>query len=401
MNAQTVIDEKPILQTDALLADAMAATGLSDWGDAEGWGLASFRNSLDTLVAAANRDVSLPKASRLKLKNQITGLLANRLHLAADRKRFPGIAEEKIERPIFVVGFGRTGSTLIHGLLSEDPIALAPRHWEVLRPSPPPASDEASAAKRIALAAEEIEALLAANPAVGVQHPYYITQGPYMTAECGHFFEMTFDSTYFWGYYGADGSYEDLLFDDQTNRAVMDFHKKFLQQLQYGQRAGGRWVLKAPDHTKHLSQLLEVYPDALIIWTHRDIMKVIPSLSSVVGIIRSVYREIDRKAVGRSAADFHRRKIEAGLAVRDRIPKGQLLDLNYDDLLKNPIGKVRDVYAYFDLPWHDENESRMLKYLESNQQNAHGEHKYTLEDLGLTEEGLRSQFRNYVETCKI
>lgn len=262
MNAPFATSNKIVPDTDDLLARAIAETGLSDWGEAEGWGLASFRPALEALITAANNG-GLPEVSLQKVTEQINNLLSNRLRLAADRKAHSGIAEQKIERPIFVVGFGRTGSTLIHGLLSEDPIALAPRHWEVLRPSPPPAIDEVSASHRFDLAAEEIKALLAANPRVGVQHPYYITQGPYMTAECSHFFEMTFATSYFWGYYGADGRYEEVLFDDATNQAVMSFHKKSLQHLQFGHAPGRRWVLKAPDHTRPIAGCLSRCADHL------------------------------------------------------------------------------------------------------------------------------------------
>ena len=130
-------------------------------------------------------------------------------------------------------------------------------------------------------------------------------------------------------------------------------------------------------------------------------LKVIPSLCSVVSIIRNVYKETEPKAISQSVVDYHRRFIDAGVSVRNRIPKGQLLDLNYEDLLQNPLRTVRDVYAYFNLPWQHGYEARINEYLKSNQQNAHGEHTYSLEELGLTKDGLLTTYRNYIESCHL
>jgi hypothetical protein len=387
MSATTATSE--LLAVPALLEQARKLSGLDDIGDTP------YLDALNILVASMKNDANITPKLYERLHKQLVGLLVNRAQIAADRKRMPGIAGMQIKRPILVVGFGRTGSTLIHSLLAEDPQHLAPRHWEVLRPSP------AGLAKpddpRILKAAEEIKQMLAANPLVGVQHPYYITDGPFVTAECGHFLEMAFSSTYFWGYYGGDESYRNWLVSEEHGASTMAFHKQFLQHLQWGRDDGRTWVLKAPDHMQHLKAVADVYPDARMIWTHRKPLTVLPSLASVTAIVRSVNMEVDRPTVAKASLKFQTDTLKRGLAEREKIDPKQFYDLNYRDLVADPIGSVRRIYDYWDMALTNEAETRMRAWLERNQQNQHGEHKYSLEELGMSAEQIESDYKAYSE----
>lgn len=376
-----------LLSVPAMLEQARRASGLDDFGDTP------FLEALNILAASMKNDANITPTLYERLHKQIVALLINRAHLAENRKRTPGIASLHIKRPILVVGFGRTGSTLIHSLLAEDPQHLAPHYWEVLRPSP------AGLAKpddpRILKAAEEIKQMLAANPLVGVQHPYYITDGPQVTAECGHFLEMAFTSTYFWGYYGGDASYRNWLLSEEHGAATMAFHKQFLQHLQWGRDDGRTWVLKAPDHMQHLKAVADVYPDARMIWTHRKPLTVLPSLASVTAIVRSVNMDVDRPTVAKASLQFQTDTLRRGLADREKIDPKQFYDLNYRDLVADPIGSVRRIYDYWDMALSAEAETRMRAWLERNQQNQHGEHKYSLEELGMKAQQIERDYQAY------
>lgn len=383
------IEASELLSVPALLAQARKESGLDDFGDTP------FLKALNILVASMKNDANITPRLYQRLHTQLIGLLVNRARLAAERKRNPGIAAVQIKRPILVVGFGRTGSTLIHSLLAEDPQHLAPRHWEVLRPAP------AGLAKpddpRILQAAEEIRQMLAANPLVGVQHPYYITDGPQVTAECGHFLEMAFSSSYFWGYYGGDESYRNWLVSAEHGASAMAFHQQFLQHLQWGRDDGRTWVLKAPDHMQHLKAVAEVYPDARMIWTHRKPLTVLPSLASVTAIVRSVNMEVDRPTVAKASLQFQTDTLKRGLAEREQIDPKQFYDLNYKDLVADPIGSVRRIYDYWDIEFSTEAETRMRAWLQRNQQNQHGEHKYSLHELGMNAEQIEHDYKAYSE----
>lgn len=383
----TTASTQELLSIPAMLEQARAASGLDQFGDTP------FLEALTILCASMKNDSNITPKLYERLHRQIVGLLVNRARLADQRKRNPGIADVQIQRPILVVGFGRTGSTLIHSLLAEDPQHLAPRHWEVLRPAP--AGRARPDDPRILAAAEEIRQMLAANPLVGVQHPYYITDGPQVTAECGHFLEMAFSSTYFWGYYGGDEGYRNWLLSDAHGAPTMAFHKQFLQHLQWGRNDGRTWVLKAPDHMQHLKAVTEVYPDARMIWTHRKPLTVLPSLASVTAIVRSVNMEVDRPTVAKASLKFQTDTLRRGLAEREHIDPKQFYDLDYRDLVADPIGSVRRIYDYWDIALSAEAETRMRAWLERNQQHQHGEHKYSLEELGMDAHQIERDYQAY------
>jgi hypothetical protein len=389
MDMSETASTQELLSVPEMLEQARRASGLDDFGDTP------FLNALDILSASMKNDSNITPALYQRLHKQIVGLLVNRARLADDRKRTPGIAGVQIKRPILVVGFGRTGSTLIHSLLAEDPQHLAPRHWEVLRPSPAGLAKPDDA--RILAAAAEIRQMLTANPLVGVQHPYYITDGPQVTAECGHFLEMTFSSSYFWGYYGGDESYRSWLLSGEHGASAMAFHKQFLQHLQWGRDDGRTWVLKAPDHMQHLKAVTEVYPDARMIWTHRKPLTVLPSLASVTAIVRGVNMEVDRPTVAKASLKFQTDTLRRGLADRDKIDPKQFYDLNYRDLVADPIGSVRRIYDHWHIELTAGAEARMRAWLERNRQNQHGEHKYSLDELGMSAQQIESDYQAYSE----
>ncbi len=380
---------------DGLLEEAKSAAQLSDWGEAQGWGLSTFRRALEIQVHSIVNDRVLSDEARTKIRSKLIRLLSNRLMLVEDRKRYEDISEQKIERPIIVLGLARTGSTLIHGLLAEDPDALVPRYWECELPSTPPPGLAGRDDPRIAIVSAELEKMIEESPLVAAQHPYYKTQGVHVQAECGHLLEMTFASVFNWAYFGADQSYEDLLFDHDYARTCMDFHRKCLQHLQVGRPASGRWVLKAPEHMKHLRALIEQYPDACIIWTHRPVVQTIASNASVTGIVRAVNRPMDRKGSAQSCVRFLRRWMDEALVARELLGPEQYFDLHYQDLMRDPTGTVAAIYEHFDLPFTEEHPARMLAYLDQNPHSAAGDHKYSLEELGLSGDVIADTFKDY------
>jgi hypothetical protein len=379
-----------------LLDEAKAATGLSDWGDAQGCGLDTFRPALEIQARTLEAQTDLSPASRAAIRSKLVRLLSNRLKLVQDRKGYPQIAEAKVTQPIIVLGLARTGSTLIHGLLAADPKALVPEYWECELPSSPPPGLAAPDDPRIAVVSRELEAMIATNPLVAAQHPYYVTQGVHIQAECGHVLEATFASVFNWAYFGSTDEYLELLFDRDYARTCMDFHRMFLQHLSVG-RPEGRWTLKAPEHVKHLDAVLEAYPDACIIWTHRKLMQVLPSIASVSGIVRAVNHDIDKRSVAREALDFNKRQLDEGLAARRKAAPGRIYDLHYERLMADPEGEVRAIYDHFGLAFTPEHAAGMQRYLAQNPHSAAGAHQYTLAGLGLEEGALRAQFSDYAE----
>jgi hypothetical protein len=244
-------------------------TGLSDWGDGD-----SYREGLSVLLADTSR---LPTAVQELAFTMIVGQLAQRLQLVSDAKAEPEILSGVIEAPVIVIGLPRTGTTLLHELLTFDPVSRAPLMWEAEEPSPPP--DLATYATDPRIEACEERHRESANSDVGKMHPVSAT----LPTECHQFTMSHFDSAYFIAFMDVPGYREWYVAD--RRHSLYSTHRRVLQQLQWrGPR--GRWTLKSPPHLLSLDALLAAYPDACLVQTHRDPREFIASLSSMITATR-------------------------------------------------------------------------------------------------------------------
>ena len=249
---------------DAMLSEAERATGLSDWGD-EG-----FRRALDLLVADLNTEAQLSELGVRRAHRRLHDVLCSRLQLIADRKRFPGIGEEQIRQPIFVIGLPRSGTTFFHNLLAQDPHNRAPLTWEIMYPSPPPrALDSRSGSAH--------SARPRGHGVRGLHGPGAAGDPSIRSAASGGMQFHLGDLAVVGQFHGLwhVPNYTRALYNHDF-RSVYREHRAFLQQLQHRYRAD-RWVLKTPAHMQWLDALFAIYPDALMVQCHRDPAKVLAS----------------------------------------------------------------------------------------------------------------------------
>lgn len=392
--AATAADLSECPSADALLDMAAARTGLGDFGDAA-------RQVALEAYAASLRDECWPNMAP-RAREQAVGFiihhLGTRLKLQADRKRYPAIAAQKIERPFIVVGPPRSGSTLLHTLLSLDPGALAPEHWVCLEPCPPSALGEPSA-ERMEGAEKLMLSLFELIPDVFVTHPYLIEQGSGALAECGSdILNMCFTSQQLWCFYRGESYRRYLLEGDHT--AALGFHREFLQHLQWG-NDDKHWALKGSDHMLWLSELCAEYPDARLVWTHRDLAQQLGSLASVqailAGIMGKPVSDELRAEVGRMAIEMQRAAFEKGMAARDKAGEGQFIDVSYHDVMHDPVGSVRRIYDHFGSVMSEEHAAAIREWIALNPATKHGVHKHSPEQFGLDAETINRRFSPYVE----
>jgi len=167
-----------------------------------------------------------------------------------------------------------------------------------------------------------------------------------------------------------------------------------LQHLQA--RNPGAWVLKWPKHLFGLDALLEVYPDARIVWTHRDPARVIPSSVSFVAALRSMNSPLfDLRRFGAEWAGLEEMGLHRGLSVRDAVGDDRFLDVHYNDLTADPVATVTRIYEHFGIPVDDETVRRVRGFSDDNPPGKHGAHRYTPEQFGLDPERIRRRFAAY------
>jgi len=370
------------LDASEFLNKAEQRTGLTDWGEIP------FRESLDVLCRSAQEECLRGRPAEAFAAN-IDGILAKRLRLVADRKTYPEIARQQVRRPLFVTGLPRSGTTILHSLLSQDPAHRSPQKWELDDPSPPPRAETYDSDPRIAVAAAAVERI---EPEFRAMHQ----MGAQLPEECIQLQILSFQSLVFWAAHDLP-TYSEWLMGEADTLPSFQFHRHYLQHLQ-AFAPKERWVLKAPSHMFWLDKLLEVYPDAGIVVMHRDPAEVLPSNASMVAFIRNRMGEVDPRAIGADQVRVWGTAVQRAMDFRARTPRPeQFFDTHYSDFIRDPLTVVRAIYQHFDMTLTPEAEAAMRAFMAENRQDKHGKHVYSAEQFGLDKPTLHRAFAGYID----
>ncbi|BFM07804.1 sulfotransferase family protein [Halioxenophilus aromaticivorans] len=378
---------KPLWAADQLIEQAQAATGLQDFDND------SFREGLDVLIGDLNNN-NPPEQSIERLRQALVGALSTRLKISDYHRNHPELQQQKIEKPVFVFGVPRTGTTLLSNLMAADPARRSPLTWEIDDPIPPASSETLYSDPRAVARLEMEKKMLAANPTMG---KYYRNSAIYPN-ECVFFMAHDF-KTLMWESRGRCPNYRDWLFSTDMTSAYQ-YHKKFLQVLQ--SKAPGVWNLKMPSHALFLETLITVYPDAKLVWTHRDPLAATGSFASLLSLGFGAFAgEKDDAYLGKNAlyqAPLHANRI---MDFRDKHGEDRVVDVHYADLMNNPVGTMKSLYAALGDEFTPAAEQGMQAWLDDNPQNKFGRHEYKLEQYGLSEQMVNTAFKRYIERYDI
>ncbi len=377
--------DRPPLTVDAVVAGAVKSAGSDDLGST------SYREPLELFLASCRDEAELTTFGRILITKMLSSALANRIELHRWSTDHPGAAAERITSPWVIVGLPRTGTSLLSNLLGLDPENRNLLQWEAAHLIPPASLEQATSDPRIAATAKELDGLFKLNPPLRVMHPF----GATLAQECVSLF-MYDVRTLALETQAHVPAYARWL--EQADMApAYAQHTSALQALQSAQPTG-RWVLKTPNHLWDLDALLAAYPDARIVWTHRDPGPVVTSLASLAN---AGQRPLTSRTDPRPAAEEWKRKcgfaIGSATAFDERSGPGWCRHLHYEDLLADPVGAVRGLYAAFDEEVGDLHARRMRAFLEQRPQNAFGRHVYDPADFGWTYAGLAEEFAAYTE----
>ncbi len=359
-----------------LLARAQQRTGLTDFGDS------SFEQPLEVLLRAYHEEANLNLLGRLAARWDTLRFLTNLLMLRQAEKTTPQILDEPIKGPILITGLPRSGTTFLHSLLALDPSNLAPLCWETIYPYCDPRRAPAKRDRRPERVDRQLAAFVRMVPELPSLHPMSARSPQECIEIQAHVFRSyRFDATH------NVPSYRCWL--DRTDHEIeYRFHKRFLRHLQHS-KGPGRWVLKSPDHIFMMDAIRAVYPDARMVFVHREPMEVLPSAARLTEILRHPFtRAVDRLQIGREVMERWRMGALRLIAEAESDRQSRrIFHIRYRELTADPLGAVVELYRHFGLELGDLARARIRDYLAERPNGGYGRNSYHPEDFGLDSKG--------------
>jgi hypothetical protein len=376
----------PLAATE-LITRAQRRMNLVDFGST------SFQEPLEKLLRACREEAELSLFGRFATRWDTVRFLSNLLRLREEERRAPKILEERIERPIFIAGLPRSGTTFLHSLLAEDDTNHVPRIWQLIHPYPiGPGSDQ-----RPRRVSRQLRMFGMLAPEFRRMHPIDASSPQECSEITAHIFaSLRFDTTY------HVPSYRRWL-DETGHVDAYRFHKRFLQHLQHQAGLAGRWVLKCPDHIFALDALRAVYPDAGVVFVHRDPLAVLPSVTRLTEVLRRPFtRRVDKLEIGRQDSD---RWLSATELMTEAADEEQfeepILHIHYLDLVSDPLETVTTLYRHFGRALDPDTAIRISRLVAAKPNGGYGTRRSHLEEYGLDPVAERDRYARYVERFEI
>lgn len=369
-----------------LLSRASENTGLEDFGDDR------FLEPLSLLIYSLKHEARLTKAGLESQRQRILGLLENRLRVEAHYAAHPEIENERIVNPVVIVGLPRTGTTMLHRILSSDDRFYFPRFYEARYPVPlnDPTTGEDT---RIARVEDELIGMLAAAPELASVHPLSATEAEEEISLIEHSFFSSSPEAFC-----RVPTYAKWV-ENNDNTPGYEYLARLLKLLQWLKRQQGqqaeRWLLKTPHHLHHMQLLQDTFPDAKVLLTHRDPLETIPSLTSFHRYLYTLSSDdVDVPEMALHWMLKFSRSINEATAIRKKYPE-RFLDIDFQDTVNNSNSVIESVYNFVGMHLGQEVKNAMTIWKDENRREKRAKHKYSLGEFGFTAEQLMVQFSDY------
>jgi hypothetical protein len=373
-----------------LITRACERAGLDDFGG-ESW-----REGLNLLVDTVESAPGVNAGGRDYVYGQFVDALWNRLRIVDYLKSHPEVADEKVERPLVVLGLPRTGTSLASYLLDQDPDRRSLLTWEAEDSIPPSTPETLKSDPRCLKKKAELEVLAAGLKAANIPMVHWDdADGP---TECVFLHNQDFKA-YLWEAFMPTSTYADWLLHTDMSSAYA-WERSVLQVLQ--SRAPGTWSLKMPSHAVHIESLLAEFPDARIVWAHRDPIKSTASFLRLNYLSRAVLgAEVDVDDIVPNVLRQLREHVMRPMQTRRRIGDDRFYDLHYAELMRDPIGVMRSLYDWASDALTPSTERAMLAWLQHHPQDRFGVQPYSLDGAGVTTAELEPVFAEYLDMFDI
>jgi hypothetical protein len=362
-----------------------AVDGYDDFGDP------SYLEGLKRLLYSYDHEAHLHRMGKMVAAYQIVGLLASRLRTQRWFEMRPDSATVTIERPIIITGMVRTGSTALHYLMGANPDMQCLQYWLGLHPQPRPPRASWEAATDFQHARIELDMMYRAGKNMLEAIHYMTPEGP---DESGRILGLGFSDDRF-EVVSTVPTYSEW-YANTVHRETYALHKRTIQLIG-SYEPTTRWLLKYPVHLRNLEALLETYPDACIIWTHRDPADVLPSYVSLCAHFRSLFENSpDRPRIAREQEEAWAQAVERGMNLR-KGREHQFHDIYFDDFLTDPIGEVAKAYRHFGQPFSQRAKLALTAWRETHKPGQFGTHAYERNDFGQPAAQVHERYASYLE----
>jgi hypothetical protein len=371
------------------MAEAREQTGLEDFGPDD------FEEGLGVYCESVRSEARLNDVGAAAIPQLIVDSLTNRLRVVDWATRNPGVAEERIDGPLIVVGMFRAGTTFLSNLLDRDGRNRPLLRWEAADSVPPPSPASFRSGPRVDAARVSGELLERLNPAMALIH-HEEADGP---TECVSVMRQDFKSL-LWEAVTNVPLYGEWLRDVDQSSAYR-YHRLVLQVLQHG-GVRGRWTLKSPHHAIALDALTAVYPDARLVMLHRDPVRLCGSVCSLIRALSGTFSDADHdRYIAEHWTATLELSVERVAAFRASHPDHPVIDIQYADLMQDPVETVDRIYVAAGERLDDDARAAMESYAAVGRQNGSGSHRYCLADVGLDEGEVVERFASYVSRYQI
>ncbi len=378
---------------DDVLELARQRTGLTGI-DSDSW-----RAGLAIVLDEVNSSAAFTAAGRERVIDDAIAALGRRLRVHDYIQSHPEVLDTPIERPLITLGMPRTGTTVISYLLDQDPARRSLLHWECMQPVPPPTTDTLRTDPRCLALLDEQRRILELVTQANMALPHWEdADGP---TECMFIHNQDFKGLS-WDAFMATPRYAEWLVNEADVTSTYEYQKRYLQVLQ--SRAPGTWNLKMPSHSVHIEALLRVFPDARLIWAHRDPYRASGSLGNLWKLPKGMVLKaeaLDVPSWGTNIADQMRAHVERPLRARERIGDDRFFHMYYHEMLADPMDVMRRIYDWAGDELSPDTEARMQSWLAAHPQHRFAPNTYRLDEFGLTVAMLKPVFTEYLDAFDI
>lgn len=375
------------MSASVLMDEAASRAGSDEWGDL------AFTTPLALLLESCAETESLTSDGWRVLRSVVLRRLRNRLALQSRLRRHPDLAVTP-QPAVVITGLPRTGTTLLHNLLSLDGELRALRLWEALRPFPTPGEEGPDRGALVQQAQSWLATFYGLAPGMRAIHPL-TAEGP---EECDALLQNSFASQHLDDMFDAP-DYSAWFATDPLGAAYCEYALQLAALSEPAVRIGApppTWVLKSPGHLGHLDGLLDALPGAVVLHCHRDPLESVPSYASLIRTVRAPHVErLDPVVVGRQALERSAQAVQRAMEVRHAVGSEPFVDVSYARLVGDVWGVVSDIYRRLDRPLLPALRFRMERWLLANPQHVHGPHRYGLDDFGLHAQEVTEAFTSY------